>query len=737
MNRIYYVNIDGRWAPVVVASGWGGLGEKLLCKLGGANQKELLLRFADWPQQGDPVPIGIQGDVKYDKKKNYIPPLRQSYYVAVKQADGKSQTYPRPVQFLQQDVSGLRPLEEAIRQVARENRSDQIGKVFFNACQALDEYCREAVAAGSDKIALQMPGSLAVGSNGKVVLLDAGLSVPVPHAAKIKQEYVRWFGQEYANGWSESKDAFMLHLNALLRYFMNVLQDCGKSGTEVGRLLAGLSQLTQAKNHIDLEEIERHVPEEWTLPLPDDDKESETHGERRPSRVPLSISVLFNILLLAILLVLWFLGRGGIVAGGIETSEGAIIAPSKGTAVLSTYGTVFPIEGTLHEKVLEKLRQLFPGKVEEVGSDHEKLLATKISALLNKIPKEDREYLKDIFKKLLEGKARVRFRGYVDGEPEESLRNITAQGGIFSYYHADEQRYESLLQPSGLEVLSQIGGFSGDKTAQRVFKTFREIVVEYASYRDALGIIGRRTAFLVHLDPTPEAHENARKKLGLLERPLFVARPLPLLFDAIDPSADIGGGTSSYVLKLDRPCYWRLVCKRDRSNYDLSRAADQSRFQWKKYSAGTPIVWKAISLRQRQGLLSSQVATFDIAVIVDKQVVVFYNQSILTSDKLADIKDQARDFVARGLGIDLTNSSLEEVLSYRQQGDQFVGALRYSFLADKVLERHPESQDIMILSERDFSSEISTGRERKEKERLVPPPPLVPPAPPPPGFPRH
>jgi hypothetical protein len=121
-------------------------------------------------------------------------------------------------------------------------------------------------------------------------------------------------------------------------------------------------------------------------------------------------------------------------------------------------------------------------------------------------------------------------------------------------------------------------------------------------------------------------------------------------------------------------------------------------------------------LRQQQGLLSSQVATFDIAVIVDKQVVVFYNQSILTSDKLADIKDQARDFVARGLGIDLTNSSLEEVLSYRQQGDQFVGALRYSFLADKVLERHPESQqDIRILSERDFSSEISTGQERKKK----------------------
>ena len=78
--------------------------------------------------------------------------------------------------------------------------------------------------------------------------------------------------------------------------------------------------------------------------------------------------------------------------------------------------------------------------------------------------------------------------------------------------------------------------------------------------QDALGIINDRTAYLLKVDPTPEAHEAVRKKLlSRQDKPVFISRPVPELFDAVDPTADTGGGSAAYTLRLDRKCFWRLA----------------------------------------------------------------------------------------------------------------------------------------------------------------------------------
>jgi hypothetical protein len=61
---------------------------------------------------------------------------------------------------------------------------------------------------------------------------------------------------------------------------------------------------------------------------------------------------------------------------------------------------------------------------------------------------------------------------------------------------------------------------------------------------------------------------------------------------------------------------------------------------------------------------------------------VFRNQIVLVGESQAEVFAQGKDYIALRLG--LKPETIDDAISVRQQGKQYTGALRYSYLADLV-----------------------------------------------------
>jgi hypothetical protein len=245
-------------------------------------------------------------------------------------------------------------------------------------------------------------------------------------------------------------------------------------------------------------------------------------------------------------------------------------------------------------------------------------------------------------------------------------------------------------------VILRQGGLEDQHDAEALLGSLKRAVAEYASLSDALSIIGDRTAYMVHVNPSAKAHDDMRAKvLSKLDNPVFVSRPLLELFDGVDPTADTGGGSAAYSLKLDRKCYWRLASLDDRRNVDFANNTSNGRMKWQSFEPGQLISWKPIALTRKNGKVDAA-ASFDIAVVLDKRAIVFRNQSVLVGDSRQQILAQGGNYITKALHLRI--EAVEDAISVRKQDEQFTGALRYSYLADQVkLENAGNDKEIQML----------------------------------------
>lgn len=197
------------------------------------------------------------------------------------------------------------------------------------------------------------------------------------------------------------------------------------------------------------------------------------------------------------------------------------------------------------------------------------------------------------------------------------------------------------------------------------------------------------------------------KLLSRLDKPVFAPRPIPELFDAVDPTADTGGGIASYSLQLDRKCHWRLAGLDDRRDVDFATNARASNdhMRWLSYEPGQKVTWKPISLTKKSSRVVV-VSSFDIAVVLEnkKQVVVFRNQNHWVGESRQQVISQARNYVNKSLGLQIQTS--EDAISVHEEGGQFSGILLYSYLADLVKPNNTGSdKDLQLYSLQEFQDQ--------------------------------
>ncbi len=393
----------------------------------------------------------------------------------------------------------------------------------------------------------------------------------------------------------------------------------------------------------------------------------------------LLLSTLLNVLLAgAVFVLLMLLGMG--VYGRQGNSNGETPATFDSALLFSSYCVVFPTQGTIGEKVNASLSELFPGKVQEVkrtSAERDRLLDQKMKDVVQGLPEP--ENLKQLLDRLAADHA-IRFKGYAAGGPTEGLTAIIDRGGVFTISGSREQ-HGSLLQTDSLDKILTKANLADGPGARKLLATLRKAVADYASLKDALSIIGDRPAYLIAVEPTADGHDATRKKLlSRLDKPVFSSRPIPGLFDAVDPTSDTGGGSAMYTLRLERPCFWRAASKDDRKGVDFTTNATNDRIKWQSIPENQLIEWKPIPLK-KQNRKTEPTASFDIAVVVDGKIIVFRNQNILLGDSKKEVQAQAREYVE---GLKLPAKEIEEVVAVRQQDRQVAGALNYSYLAGLV-----------------------------------------------------
>lgn len=698
--------IDGRWIACQDADGFGALGIRYLCELGsspGQPTKKLLVRQQVWPQTG-----GTSGETFAKLTTGTVPSAESlglravmvnKYQQTVTQADGTPRVNVCPV--LQQDVTGLISLKQAILRAIKGNQPQQIWQLFYYACKALDNF---GVAIGAGRpVPLQCPESLAVDANNRVVPLDAAMLVAgsVPADSEANRMYRSWFGEEGSKGFASRDNASVMHAKALVLYFHRLLgawqqKTAGTNRQLPAKVVAPLERMPAGASLNDFEHWIQESAEDWNITIEDEEDSPRksparaTSGTLEPMPLPLPPSnkgsglllgsLCLNLLLIVAVVLLLLFGRTGTSA--VVPPKDDVASLNNSTLFFSSYCVVFPTQGTISEKVGSALQDLFPDKFEEIkrhAPDHDKLLRLKLAEAIRSIASTDK--LKQLLIKLAADHS-IRFKGFVAGEPEEGLISVIERGGIFSIANASREEYGSLLQINGLDKILERAGLRDQNEVHDLLASLKNAIAEYASLKDALSIIGDRTAYLLHVEPTATAHEQARRRLlSRLDKPVFISRPIPEFFDAVDPTADTGGGVASYSLRLDRKCFWRLASRDDRQDVDYQNNSSNDRMKWQTFDAGQQISWRPITLTKKNGKIAP-VASFDIGVLLDNKVVVFRNQSLLVGDSRNQVFTQGRNYVEKTLR--LQNSTIEDAISVRQQEGQFTGTLIYSYLAEKV-----------------------------------------------------
>jgi hypothetical protein len=717
--------IDGKWVRCLPAEDFGFIGVRHVCDLSttpGQPNRKLLIRNCTWPQVG--ASNGTQSPsldlIKFSKgaMDGLRPVLHKTYQQAAQQSGGKP--YIQPSQVLQQDITGLFPLRIAILRAVNEGHPERIWRLFFNACEALDRYSK-LLPAGTP-VRLQCPGSLAVGPDLRVVPLDAELQVNTSVSPEAQRAYRIWFGDAGSGGLADQGQASILHANALLRYFQQLLGELQQkggpgSGEALGKLVAQLGGFRSNVTLLDLEESIRDGAEDWNIYIEDEVPSSDvelvgaglgrsasTARSERPKKkrsVLLRLSLWLNLLLtvaIAIMILLWPKTAS---SGGNKSAGGEESPTTNSVLMFSSYCVVLPTQGTIGEKVNTSLQELFPGKVTELsrpGGDRDKLMRGKMDEVVKSLGEPEK--LKDLLVRLAADHS-VRFKGFLSGDAGEGLAAVIERGGIFTFSGDGHEQHGSLLQASGMEIVLKQGDMEGNQDSRALLISLKKSIVEYASLKDALGIVGERQAFLIQVDPTAAAHEEVRKKLlSRLEKPVFVSRPLQEFFDAVDPTADVGGGTAAYSLQLDRKSYWRLASLEDRKKADFKKNTSNDRMKWQAFDPGQLISWRPIPVKKMGGK-TDVVATFDIAVVLDggMKVVVFRNQSILVGESRQEVLTQGRDYITRGLNLRV--EAIEDAISVRKQDEQYTGALRYSYLAEQATNGRADDLQVMPLQQFD------------------------------------
>ncbi len=181
---------------------------------------------------------------------------------------------------------------------------------------------------------------------------------------------------------------------------------------------------------------------------------------------------------------------------------------------------------------------------------------------------------------------------------------------------------------------------------------------------------------------------------------MFISRPIPELFDAVDPTADTGGGKADYALMLECEYYFRLAGRDSRKDVDYKRNSSNERLKWQPHKAGETVTWKPVALKKQTGRTDA-VATFDVAVVIPPKVVVFRNQNIYPGESRAEVREQAKDYVTKVLGLPVQD--VDEIVNVSKPGDQYAGVLIYSFLADQCKARNAGGTDVEIVDQGDFT----------------------------------
>lgn len=514
--------IDGQWIACLQAEGYGTLGVRYLCDLGtgqGRLAKRLLIRHRAWPQArgtGREVLAKLTaGKVPDGRQLRLRPVMPNKYQQTSPQTDGSTRIDVCPV--LQQDVTGLISLKQAILRALKSSQPQQVWQLFYHACKVLDDFGK---AVGVERpVPLQCPESLAVDANNRVVPLDAEILVAgsPPADGEASRLYRTWFGEVGSKGFADPQTASVMHANALLLYFRKVLGDWQQHASECNRPLPAVvtTPLQRTRAGASLEDFKnwiRESAEDWNIPIDDEDNEQapplkETPPEpvastvlpRKKPSLLLRLSLCLNLLLigtLAILLLLWPRQSGAVSPSKIANQKELEAATATGDCALffSSYCVVFPTQGTISEKVGAALQELFPDQFREMkrhAPDHDKLLQEKMEESIKSIREPDK--IKRLLARLATDHA-IRFKGFTASDPNQSLTAVIERGGIFTMAAASREQHGSLLQTNGLEKILDQVGLRDDREAHELLNSLKKAIAEYASLKDALSIIGDRTA---------------------------------------------------------------------------------------------------------------------------------------------------------------------------------------------------------------------------------------------------
>ncbi len=572
--------IDGKWVECQPTDEYGALGVRYTCDLrdeDGRPAKRLLLRRRALPAPGDSA-AQLVASKTFELGKGLRPAVGKTYQEVQDQGQ-------QPCKVLQQDVTGLTPLGRAVLQALKDGDTARVWRLFYAACQALRQFGNSAGAG--QLVALQSPPSLAVTREGSVVLLDAEIRVAgsLAQDSPVKRLFGAWFGAAGASGFAAARPASLLHSRAMLAYFLNLLRQSAQAPTPTARAatVKVATKLQQAPADAGLDDLEswvRNNSEDWNLSI---DEESpapaETEAPRPEQRVRqgppaaavplinvepvgplpnpprrkrslfLRASLILNVLLIAALVILWLLWPKGAAgkpfAIGPWAADGDAPA-SDAPVTFSSYCVIVPTQGTISENVAGPLADLFPGnKPLEIRGDpaeRKRLLLKERDESVKAL--EQPEKLKQLLVDLTTNHS-VRFTGFDAAAPNDTLPVLVEAAGVFTISGPSGNQYGSLLQPNSVDKLLTAAGMGGKEEPRALLNGLVKAVQEYASLQDALSIINDRTAYLLKVQPTPAAHEAARKQLlSRQDKPVFISRPVPELFDAVDPSAGGGGGSA-------------------------------------------------------------------------------------------------------------------------------------------------------------------------------------------------
>jgi hypothetical protein len=369
--------------------------------------------------------------------------------------------------------------------------------------------------------------------------------------------------------------------------------------------------------------------------------------------------------------------------------------------------------GTDREEVGKLLnsKEMFQGRVIEIprsDAGRQTLLDNQLKKSIDSIT-DPKAVMAVLAKMVAED---VRFKGYVPDDHKTTFEIMIKRGGVFTLgagKDASLQVHGALLHGKGIDQLADFTRITDSASLKHLAK-LREAIRDYSSLFDALAAAGDRPSYLISVEANRDAHEAAFEKLMKRSgRPVFVPRPPPRLFDAVDP-ADVGGRASAeYELQLPVVYYWRQVGQADREGAEEKSLPPQAK--WKKFNPKDKVTWKQLTVENVRG--AGLVASFDLAVQVSGgNVVLFRNQNLYLHENRAEVDKLTKNAVRR-MNITVPQGDDHASIDRKHPKDPWVGTLNYTALANSFHEKKLTSQlNVSLKSNAAFDAIRKTEGER-------------------------